>query len=36
MDATTGPTFENGKICYIEIPAHDIQRSADFYQAVFG
>jgi predicted enzyme related to lactoylglutathione lyase len=30
------PTFANGKICYIEIPASDIARSADFYQRVFG
>ena len=26
----------NGKIAYIEIPAIDIQRSADFYAKVFG
>jgi predicted enzyme related to lactoylglutathione lyase len=30
------PTNVNGKICYIEIPATDIQRSADFYEQVFG
>ena len=30
------PTFANGKICYIEIPATDIARSTDFYQRVFG
>jgi predicted enzyme related to lactoylglutathione lyase len=30
------PTFGNGKICYIEIPAIDVRRSADFYQAVFA
>ena len=30
------PTFTNGKICYIEIPATDIQRSAEFYTKVFG
>src|SRR5438132_6855893 len=30
------PTLANGKICYIEIPAVDIQRSADFYAKVFG
>jgi predicted enzyme related to lactoylglutathione lyase len=30
------PTFKNGKICYIEMPATDIARSADFYQRVFG
>src|SRR5438874_12790980 len=28
--------FANGKICYIEIPAQDIARSADFYRRVFG
>jgi hypothetical protein len=30
------PTLGNGKICYIQIPAADIARSADFYQRVFG
>src|SRR6266571_3386336 len=30
------PTFVNGKICYIEMPATDIARSADFYKRVFG
>ena len=30
------PTLGNGKICYLEIPAIDVGRSADFYQAVFG
>ncbi|MGO9012231.1 MAG: VOC family protein [Bryobacteraceae bacterium] len=30
------PTFGNGKICYIEIPATDIVRSSDFYERVFG
>jgi predicted enzyme related to lactoylglutathione lyase len=30
------PTLSNGKICYVEIPAIDIQRSADFYARVFG
>jgi predicted enzyme related to lactoylglutathione lyase len=30
------PTMANGKICYIEIPATDVRRSADFYQKVFG
>ena len=30
------PTFANGKICYIEIPASDIARSAEFYKSVFG
>jgi uncharacterized protein len=27
---------KNGKICYLEIPATDIGRSADFYRQVFG
>jgi uncharacterized protein len=30
------PTFGNGKICYIEIPATDIARSSEFYRRVFG
>jgi predicted enzyme related to lactoylglutathione lyase len=30
------PSPTNGKICYIEIPATDIARSADFYKRVFG
>lgn len=30
------PTIANGKICYVEIPATDIARSADFYAKVFG
>jgi predicted enzyme related to lactoylglutathione lyase len=30
------PTFANGKICYIEIPATDIERSADFHSRSFG
>jgi uncharacterized protein len=30
------PTLANGKICYVEIPATDIARSAAFYKQVFG
>lgn len=30
------PTLGNGKICYLEIPAVDIQESAKFYEKVFG
>ena len=30
------PTLANGKICYVEIPAIEIPRSAEFYRAVFG
>jgi hypothetical protein len=30
------PTIGNGKICFIQIPATDIARSADFYRQVFG
>ena len=35
---TTGkqPTYGNGKICYIEMAATDVDRSAAFYKAVFG
>jgi predicted enzyme related to lactoylglutathione lyase len=29
-------TFANGKICYIEIPATDVSRSALFYREVFA
>ena len=29
-------TPEHGKVCYLEIPAIDIGRSAAFYQAVVG
>ena len=34
--ADKNPTIGNGKICYVEIPAADIQTSADFYKKVFG
>jgi predicted enzyme related to lactoylglutathione lyase len=30
------PTLANGKICYVEIPAADVRRSAQFYEQVFG
>ena len=30
------PTLGNGKICYLEMPATDIARSAEFYRKVFG
>lgn len=30
------PTRANGKICYVELPATDIRRSASFYERVFG
>ena len=30
------PTYGNGKICYLEIPAQDIQKSAEFYAKAFG
>ena len=30
------PTSVNGKICYIEMPATDVARSAEFYKQVFG
>jgi predicted enzyme related to lactoylglutathione lyase len=26
----------HGKICYVELPATDVSRSADFYSKVFG
>jgi uncharacterized protein len=30
------PTLANGKICYVELPATDVARSAEFYKRVFG
>jgi predicted enzyme related to lactoylglutathione lyase len=30
------PTLANGKICYLEMPAVDVRRSAEFYQKIFG
>jgi len=30
------PTYRTGKICYIELPAVDVARSAEFYRSVFG
>lgn len=28
--------YANGKVCYLEIPAADVEKSAAFYQDVFG
>ncbi len=36
MSASDPPTLATGKICYIEIPATDIGRSAEFYRQAFG
>jgi predicted enzyme related to lactoylglutathione lyase len=30
------PTLGNGKICYLEIPTADVDRSVHFYRSVFG
>lgn len=30
------PTLGNGKVCYIEMPAINVNESASFYNAVFG
>ena len=30
------PDYANGKICYVELPAIDIDASAGFYKAVFA
>ena len=30
------PTYRTGKICYIEIPARDVEASAEFYSRAFG
>jgi predicted enzyme related to lactoylglutathione lyase len=36
MSPSERPTYRTGKICYIELPALDVQRSAEFYRQVFG
>lgn len=36
MEDKKPPTMGNGKICYIEIPAIDIDLSVSFYRDVFG
>jgi predicted enzyme related to lactoylglutathione lyase len=30
------PTIANGKICYIELPALNVDQSSEFYSKVFG
>ena len=34
--ANNTPDYANGKICYVEIPAEDIDVSVKFYTSVFG
>jgi len=36
MENNKHPTLTNGKVCYVEIPAVDVRRSAEFYEKVFG
>jgi predicted enzyme related to lactoylglutathione lyase len=36
MENSKHPTLGNGKICYLEIPAIDVDRSVSFYKAIFG
>ena len=36
MEDTKGPTLGNGKICYIGIPAVNIEESSTFYHEIFG
>ncbi|WP_018611799.1 VOC family protein [Segetibacter koreensis] len=36
MENDKHPTLANGKVCYIEIPAVDVDRSVSFYREVFG
>ena len=36
MENNSQPTFANGKICYIEIPALNILQSSTFYKNVFA
>ena len=36
MTNNAEPHYGNGKICYLEIPSSDIDRSVTFYTKVFG
>jgi len=36
MSASDPPTLATCKICYLEIPATDVEQSADFYRRAFG
>jgi predicted enzyme related to lactoylglutathione lyase len=36
QEEETMPTSTHGKICYIELPATDVARSASFFQTIFG
>ena len=36
MTTEKHPTLSHGKICYLEIPAIDINTSSSFYKEVFG
>ena len=35
-NSNSKPTLGNGKICYLELPTQDIDRSVKFYETVFG
>jgi predicted enzyme related to lactoylglutathione lyase len=36
MSTAIKPTYRTGKICYIEIPATNVEESAEFYRRAFG
>jgi predicted enzyme related to lactoylglutathione lyase len=36
MTENKQPSYGNGKVCYIEIPAVDVNASSSFYEEVFG
>jgi predicted enzyme related to lactoylglutathione lyase len=36
MENEKHPTYGNGKVCYIEVPAVDVNASSHFYKEVFG
>jgi predicted enzyme related to lactoylglutathione lyase len=36
MATPASPSWRTGKICYLEIPATDVDRSAEFYRRAFG
>ncbi len=36
QDQAPASPFSHGQVCYLQIPARDIQAAGDFYRAVFG
>jgi uncharacterized protein len=35
-EATTAKKLTHGQVCYLQIPARDVVKSAEFYEKIFG